>query len=216
VNDSHLTIEENLDWLAFQYVSGELSEHDSVVFEEQLAKDPASCEAVARQVMIFESVVLLTSTAPEASRNLLAVPHATPPAQTVAARPAARVSRTDRSTQSSSARWVGVVITAACLAIVVWAGSSVSPKPQSLAVLDTQPGSRLTASDELLGYWVDIKQDLDQPSDMLNLLSVQGDELWELSSDDADIAGEFVPGWMLAAVSKNDMVGELMPEETRE
>jgi anti-sigma factor RsiW len=47
---------EQLDWLAFLYIAGELSEAERAEFELRLADDPRACEAVARQVELTGAV----------------------------------------------------------------------------------------------------------------------------------------------------------------
>lgn len=41
---------EELDWLAFRYISNEMNEAELAAFEERLEQDHAACEAVARAV----------------------------------------------------------------------------------------------------------------------------------------------------------------------
>lgn len=43
-----------LDWLAFQYIAGELNEGESSEFESRLATDQDACEAVAKAVELAE------------------------------------------------------------------------------------------------------------------------------------------------------------------
>jgi hypothetical protein len=47
---------EDLDWLAFQYVAGELASDEVSDFEERLAHDQAACEAVARAVELTSAI----------------------------------------------------------------------------------------------------------------------------------------------------------------
>lgn len=60
---SHTDITQNrdsLNWLAVQYVLGELPESDQLAFEERLASDSVACEAVAeatRLMMTLQSAV---------------------------------------------------------------------------------------------------------------------------------------------------------------
>lgn len=43
-------------WLAFRYVSGEMSAFESAAFEEQLADDSRLCEAVSRAVLLCDDL----------------------------------------------------------------------------------------------------------------------------------------------------------------
>lgn len=47
-----------LQWLAFQYIAGELGPEDSAAFESRLANDQAACEAVAGAVELAEMMAL--------------------------------------------------------------------------------------------------------------------------------------------------------------
>lgn len=47
-----------LQWLAFQYIAGELGPDESATFESRMANDPAACEAVAEAVELAELMVL--------------------------------------------------------------------------------------------------------------------------------------------------------------
>ena len=48
---------DDLDWLAFQYVAGELLGADLEAFEDLLATDDRACSAVAQAVQVTEAVV---------------------------------------------------------------------------------------------------------------------------------------------------------------
>jgi len=48
VNDFRVSTDSELDWLAFQYVSGELATVEEAAFEARLADDQSAREAVAR------------------------------------------------------------------------------------------------------------------------------------------------------------------------
>ncbi len=45
-----------LDWLAFQYISEELTDEEVLAFEDQLAEDQDAREAVARAVELTHTV----------------------------------------------------------------------------------------------------------------------------------------------------------------
>lgn len=47
-----------LDWLAFRYITGELSAVDGQAFEARLESDLDACEAVARAVQLVETLAL--------------------------------------------------------------------------------------------------------------------------------------------------------------
>ena len=55
------TCSNELDWLAFCYAAGELSEQDTVQFESRLATDQPAREALARAVELTQTVVAAES-----------------------------------------------------------------------------------------------------------------------------------------------------------
>lgn len=57
--------QEQLDWLAFQYVAGELSIADATAFEDRLASDFTACEAVARAVELSDALHTAHPTNPQ-------------------------------------------------------------------------------------------------------------------------------------------------------
>ncbi len=59
------TITRELDWLAFQYLAGNLSTEAVSEFETRLARDQAAREAVARAVELTQAVALVEAAAPE-------------------------------------------------------------------------------------------------------------------------------------------------------
>ena len=64
---------DSLNWLAVQYVLGELPESELFAFEERLASDPAACEAVAeatRLTLTLQSA--LADVIPTAARKVAA------------------------------------------------------------------------------------------------------------------------------------------------
>ncbi len=48
---------DELDWLAFRYIAGELTRAESEAFEQRLADDQTAREAVARAVMLTSAIV---------------------------------------------------------------------------------------------------------------------------------------------------------------
>jgi hypothetical protein len=50
--------EADVDWLADQYVAGELSDHDAIAFEDRLALEQSAREALARSVELFQAITL--------------------------------------------------------------------------------------------------------------------------------------------------------------
>src|SRR5947207_5663100 len=86
----------DLDWLAFQYVSGELTPAEAAAFEQTLAEDQAAREAVASVVQTADAVLAL-----EPSHSAMICQ-----------------SNPQRSTWRERARWMVAGAAAACVAIV--------------------------------------------------------------------------------------------------
>lgn len=202
MNSSQKQSAADLDWMAFQYVSGDLAADDVIPFEERLANDLAACEAVARHVMICETAMAVPAVAVPAIS-------ATPPKQAPQPSVTLATSTPTISSERSASRWVGVVTAAACLGFAVWMGLFAGPSTTHQEVLTD-------VDDQLVQYWVDVKHDVDEPID---LLSSQADEIsiWD-DSDPTVSESELMPAdWMLAAVSNSEMDDELdMPEEVIE
>ena len=64
MNNNHQDNGQELAWLAFRYVSDELSVEETAAFEERLASDQAAREAVAEAVLLCEAVSAGESVAP--------------------------------------------------------------------------------------------------------------------------------------------------------
>ncbi len=64
MNESIKNEQDELTWLAFQYVAGELSTADADLFEERLADDQAAREAVAQAVALFHTVCAVEAAEP--------------------------------------------------------------------------------------------------------------------------------------------------------
>ena len=61
--------QDELAWLAFQYVAGEFTSADANAFEERLATDQAAREAVADAVALFHAVCAAEATAPVVAKQ---------------------------------------------------------------------------------------------------------------------------------------------------
>jgi hypothetical protein len=53
-----------LDWLAYQYLAGELSDNDALAFEERLAVDQVAREALASAVALSQAIILAGEASP--------------------------------------------------------------------------------------------------------------------------------------------------------
>lgn len=199
---------EELDWLAFRYIAGELSEPEAAEFEERLAVDQAAREAVARSVELTST---LAATREEST--------------TVEAGSA--TSRTWKAVAGrgslSRSRW-GLLASTAALALlttIVWWPSS-SRDEVSVTDAETHDAEQLVAmwSDkdfpavEVKASPVDAKiepahQPAAQNDEPAELVAQNGnDDIVDLTPDretDADKNAEqdrtAAPDWMVAGVS---------------
>jgi len=167
-------VDEQLNWLATQYVLGELPEDERGAFELRLADDPAACEAVV-----------------EASRMRLALHTVLAEAALMksGAQPVSRqLSRSVAPTARSSWLAVGVAMAAvACLfiALVFW-----PQKPGDPVVAGSSlPGGVDHSAVELVTLWRNGMKSSEEQAD-----DADGD----LHVPSADVA---VPDWLFAAVS---------------
>lgn len=74
-NDLRETIQEERDWRAFRYVTGEMKADEAAAYERDLAGDEAACQAVAQAVELVEAIGLvapgLIGVAPGRSNRVL-------------------------------------------------------------------------------------------------------------------------------------------------
>ena len=61
----------DLDWLAFRYVSGEMTAEEHAAFEENLTESQPAREAVAAAVLLAQAVVLAEKSQPDSGRAKL-------------------------------------------------------------------------------------------------------------------------------------------------
>lgn len=199
---------DELDWLAFRYIAGELSEPEAAEFEERLALDQDAREAVARSVELTSTL----ATSLDAS------------AKSEAGSLTSRNSKVVASRSSlSRARW-GLLASTAALALlttIVWWPSS---SRDDLAVTDAETHD----AEQLVAMWSDkefpavevkvspaaVKVEPEHQAAVQNdepgeLVAQNGnDEIVDLAPDreiDADKNAEqdrhAAPDWMVAGVS---------------
>lgn len=191
---------EDLDWLSFRYIAGDLSPDDADAFESRLAADQAAREAVARSVHLSCALTAALEAAP--THGL-----------TVSATACKR--RTNRT-----ARWLGwtTVAGAVCLAGVgaYWAVQS-SPTPDLRREIagDTANESAGPQTEQLALLWSRTRDELEslewefwpvEPADSGESLDESRSLLAESSVDqhgplaEPSLAVDAPPSWMLAAV----------------
>ena len=198
---SQHTSQHELDWLAYRYVSGELSASDAEQFEAMLLDSQPAREAVARAVELMEVIV--------AAQN---VDHAAAAMQPVAANLERSVAGS--SSISGNARpWLRVagwlsLATAASLALLLFGRPDRRPEVASVAKPVAGP-----SLDELTAAWIASRpeattDDVSEASDdTLDDLSAEVGAV----ADDAEFAA---PSWLLAAVAgSTTQPGQISPNQ---
>ncbi|MDZ4687154.1 MAG: hypothetical protein SH850_18915 [Planctomycetaceae bacterium] len=162
----------DLDWLAEQYVLGELSAEDAARFEAALADSPAACEAVvaaSRLVLSLQTVgwaVPTTTTVTSPAKELVGTAHPT-----------------DRRSGRLGRQLVAIAAVAACCLVLVLAWSPVRP-----TTADRQVRAEVIQARELMDHWRGGR-------------SFAGPLIASEEDDEAADLGDAAPSWMLAAVS---------------
>lgn len=173
---------EPLNWLAFRYVSDEMSETEVAEFESRLNPDSqtfelAACEAVAHAVQLNDTVAIACEPVTQTA------------AQAVLEEPSRRV---------VVARRVSMLTATVTLLIVGWA-LTLPGVPQSVEVVEhPAPQPIENPSDvtgELVHLWADSDGELLSTMEEMQVLSAEN--MPEFFSAD-------VPDWLLAAVQTRD------------
>ena len=174
------TSRHDLDWLAFCYVTGELSAADVTAFEGRLATDEGACEAVARAMELNLAVATLIADARRSSGD-------SPESVEVTILPR----RDDRVVPS---RWTGAALTAiAALAIaaamIVAIGSS---------VLTGSKIAKRDGADRLVAAWTQGEAARNEVDDDNDSLDADDDDLdppdWMLAAVTEEEQAELLPG----------------------
>jgi len=126
-----LPVDEQRDWLALQYVLGELSDADREAFEERLADDLAACESVAAA-----SRLVLTVRAAASAKGVPSVG----PASTADSR---------SQTKSAFSAWLSVVVASAAMALLCLFATQTPVNPPS----NSDVASVDHAAAELVSLW---------------------------------------------------------------
>jgi len=182
VNDSQASTDSDFNWLAFQYVAGELAADECEAFELRLADDQSACEAVARAVDILG---VLAGARPT---DLPSVPQA--------------------STVGRPWRRLAAV---ACVAALVVLGISLQFLQKPVAtddVGDSEHANAQTVSDWVaLGPSEDDSVNDESETDDLELSFNDAEQPPKVDSPADDLA---VPSWMVAALEhdRDDRVEE--------
>ncbi len=180
------TSRNDLDWLAFCYVTGELSAVEATAFEERLTTDDGACEAVARatELNLTIAAVMTRSSggSPEFDTELIAVVGEPPVLRSVDV--------TILPSRWTSAALTFIAASAIAATMIVAVGSS---------VLTGHKVAKRDGTDRLVAAWAQgeaVRNQADDDSDAL-----------DRDDDDLD-----PPDWMLAAVTSEEQA-ELLPSD---
>lgn len=170
----------DLEWLAFCYVTGELSAEDVTAFEQRLATDEGACEAVAHAMELSLAVATVIADAPRSSG-------VSPESVEVTILPR----RDDRVVLS---RWTGAALTAIAAsaiaaAMIVAVGSS---------VLTGNKIAKRDVADRLVAAWAQGEAVRNRVDDDNDSLDANDDDLdppdWMLAAVTAEEQAKLLPG----------------------
>ncbi|QDU27817.1 hypothetical protein ETAA8_29080 [Anatilimnocola aggregata] len=169
-NQPNIEPQDELAWLAFRYVAGELTAAETEQFELQLAVDQRARETLAQTVELYHAVA--------AAESL----------PTIAACEPARRQTTSRTQQVA---WISAGVSAATLLLMAgWsAGWFFGPSSVPSANINVAH-----VSPELAAAWNELRAEATVGDDELS-----DDELASLPEDELSISTE-APSWMTAAV----------------
>jgi hypothetical protein len=167
--------ENELDWSAFCYAAGEMSESEAAAFELRLAEDQAAREALARAVELTQAVAAAESLEPVVALK----------------QPAA-----NELTWSRRLAWMAIGSAASLLVALLWSGAGSWFNAGRMAAGDQS---------QLAIAWSQTRQELaDSESDLWYPKHLSGSESTDpAESGDAggfDLAESDTPAWMTAAV----------------
>ncbi len=195
-HETHGRSRNDLEWLAFQYVAGELPVEDEEQFETRLTTESEVAEAVARAVELGETASLaFAAVSDESTRD-----HKTIRPEPVSSRSSTSLPTPGRAVSVLVA--AGVIV--AALLISFRADDARNRVPRSEALLSSadsstdflRPGTSTSeVSSLLLQTWTDARE---------SIAALDGDAATEvavtdLSESRTDLAGD-VPDWMFVAV----------------
>jgi hypothetical protein len=200
MNQSSKHERDELAWLAFQYVAGELPAAAADQFEERLALDQTAREAVAQSVELYHAVAAV-----EAATTVGVV--------TIAAK--------EKSTWSQRLVWLSTgAAAAALLAVATWNANGL------LSSFNSKVSSKPGVSPDLVKAWTAVRADLARADEE----ATSDETSRPMASDltDAELAAIVeeelalpmdTPSWMTAAVQSLSVrpvpldAGESVPQE---
>jgi len=181
----------DIDWLAFQYVTGELADDAAAEFESRLAVDQAACEAVSRMVLLNQAVVVGERRVPVS-------------AATAASRGACPQSRPQRL---STRQWIAACASVAALLVcgVWWTSPAGFWSQEALAQRELAP--------DVVSIWADSATDEEFTPSPVLLTSALNSDAADLVDDDGPGS---VPNWLFVALERERSLeeedGQIMQE----
>jgi hypothetical protein len=188
-----------LAWLAFQYVSEELSADDAAAFELRLAEDQAAREAVAQAVELSAALKLAIGDQVES----------TEPAEVFLVEARGYWSQ---KAWLQPAAWMAVGA-AACLAAVFCFYQPRADENRPPVAAGEGVDGDLSPASSLAMVWAQSRHsgsDADDLATMANGSDEQGAD--DQSAGDHDVSDDsqmIAPGWLLAAVTRGEMTDDL-------
>jgi len=172
-----MMIEKNeLDWSAFCYAAGEMTESEAAAFEQRLADDQAAREALARAVELTQVVATAESLEPAVAL------------------------RSQASSWTRRLAWMAIGSAASLLVALLWSGANSWFGGERFAVTDQ---SQLAAAwSQTRQELADSDSDLWYPKHLSAGETAASDEQPESPSDpgDSDLLNSMAPSWLTAAV----------------
>ncbi len=187
-----MTSRDELHWLAFCYVSGELSAAETATFEARLAMDESACEAVVLAVQTCRAIAVACDTtqarsASDGQTENLSVDPSLARRACVAMCPVDD-GRPSRWSRVAIATLAGTAVTAVCVALSF---GLFGPSDEQVV--------RRDGTERLVAAWAHgeaVRNDLDDDADAL-----------DVADDDLD-----PPDWMLAALSADELTKRMFGE----
>lgn len=172
--------QDELAWLAFQYVAGDFSAAESEQFEERLATDQAAREAVAEAVELFHAVCAAEAAEPAYSQQ----------------QPGVAIAARQRSTWSQKMVWIStgaaaaVALVAGVLTMNHWGGFSPANNERNVAAV----------SPALADAWSAVRNEYaGEESHSVSASAVLTEAELALAEEDLALSTE-APSWMTAGV----------------
>lgn len=190
---------ERLIWLAFRYISGEMTDREHTDFESRLDPESslfelAACEAVARAVRLHD---VITDAIPTRSTKQAHASDSPPVVLSVSG----SVDHFRR--RDVLARCISLLTSVVGVAAVGWLLTASGPGVLKDVADRRSQSAQAHVEDaaELVHFWADTKSDLMPLTDELSPLP---------AADLPDMLNTDVPDWLLAAVQSRDRVSGLI------